>query len=738
MWWRWFARVEPGAEVLELAYDRRLPGIALGLALLGLVSACRTPRAAQAYPTSDSAGELRPPVAPREPSVTTIHGVRRIDPYAWLRNRNDPRVKAYLQAENAYAEAVMWPTEALQQDLYRRMLARIRETDASAPVRHGPFLYYTRTERGLDYRIHCRRPLEPGKPESDAGEEQILFDENALASGAAYFDFWWDVSLDHALGAYLVDLTGDERYTLRIRNLDEQRDLPDRIDDVSQIAWAADGKTIFYTVPDDTERPYEVRRHVIGDDPADDALVFREDDPAFYVSVSTSRSGRFVYVGSHSAITSEIHFVPADRPEQALRVVAPRRPGVEYDVADHGDTFFVLTNDGAPEFKIATVSMADPGPENWKDFLPPRDEVYLEGIDTFAGYLVVSQRRRGSRAVVVHDLRTRKVRAIDVPEEVYDLWIDDNPEWDTETLRWGYASFVTPRSLYDLDLSTWTSTLRKQQPVPGHDPMRYEVDRLEAVAADGKRVPISIVHPRDDGAHRPRAWLLEAYGAYGVSSDPDFSVARLALLDHGLGYAIAHVRGGGELGRAWHGDGKLMRKRNTFGDFIASAETLIALGYTSNDRLAITGTSAGGLLIGAVLNERPDLFAVAVADVPFVDALNTMLDPSLPLTITEFDEWGDPRRREAFEYIASYSPYDNVRSQDYPHLLVLAAWSDPRVGYWEPAKWVAKLRNTKIDHNTLLLRTSFETGHAGAASRYDALREIAFQYAFILHHLPRQ
>jgi oligopeptidase B len=682
-----------------------------------------------------------PPVARRVPRPSTIHGETRIDDYHWLRNRDDPEVLDYLEAENRYAEAVMRPTEALRDLLYTEMRGRIKESDLSVPERLDGWLYYHRTETGAQYPIYCRRPA--GSAEGEA--EEVLLDLNPLAAGHAYFRLGaFEVSPDHRLLAWSADTSGAESFTLYVKDLATGALLRETITNVStSVAWANDSRTLFYVVLDEARRPCRLHRHRLGVHPSEDALVHFEPDEAFFVDITRTRSNAYLLLELASHSTTEVRYASADRPEGPFRTIEPRRPGVEYAVSHHGDRFFITTNDGAPNFRLVSASVSDPSREHWREVLPPRPDVKVDSTDAFRDHLVVYEREAGLRQVRILDLASLESRhgaspptghLVEFPEPVYTVRQHENPEFDTTLLRFTYTSMVTPASVVDYDMAARTWTVRKQTEVlGGYDAARYRSERRFAIAPDGTRVPISLVYQlpleRPGG---PRPLLLNGYGAYGVSFDPAFSSSNLSLLDRGVIVAIAHVRGGEEMGRAWYEGGKLLNKPNTFTDFIAAAEHLVAEGLTSPDRLAISGGSAGGLLMGAVTNLRPDLFRAVVAEVPFVDVVNTMLDASLPLTVIEYDEWGNPNEPEAYQAIRSYSPYDNVRPQTYPHMLITAGLNDPRVAYWEPAKFTARLRAVKTDGNRLLLRTNMGAGHGGASGRFDFLREVAFKHAFVL------
>jgi oligopeptidase B len=684
-----------------------------------------------------------------------------------MTDRDDPEVVAYLEAENSYLQTAMAGTEALQSRLYDEMRSRIKETDVGAPTRKGGWWYYSRTVEGQQYGIHCRRQVRDEETAADvlaaaelagAGQEDqhevVLLDENQRAGASDYFALGvFDISPDSSRLAYAVDLSGAERYTLRFRDLATGVDLDDEIQNVYySSAWSADGTNFFYTRPDETVRPWQVWRHAVGRPAEEDVLVFQEDDERFFVQVGLTRSERYIVITTDSKLTSEVHVVDAHHSDDSPRVVEPRRQGVEYSVEHgrlpgRGDTFLIVTNDdGAENFALIEAPVAHPGKANWVVRIPHRPDVRLEGVDAFANHVAVYEREQALEKVRVISLADDDEHLIVQPEPVYSLSGSGNPEFDTPSLRFGYTSLVTPASTIEYDMTTRSRRVVKQQPVlGGYEPDRFETTRLWASAPDGVKVPISIVRRRGVAQDGGSPCLLYGYGAYEVTIDPTFSSIRLNLLERGFVFAIAHVRGGGELGRGWYLDGKLLKKRNTFTDFIACAEHLIAEGYTVPDRLVIRGGSAGGLLIGAVINFRPDLWRAAVAEVPFVDCLTTMQDERLPLTITEWEEWGNPvADPEVYTYMKSYSPYDNVdpvSELDYPAMYVTAGLNDPRVGYWEPAKWVAKLRHLRAggpDGGTasaeplLVLKTELEAGHAGPSGRYDAWRDEARVQAFVL------
>jgi oligopeptidase B len=672
----------------------------------------------------------QPPVAERDPKVSVLHGEERVDEYHWLRNRDDPRVVAYLEAENLYAEARTAKTKSLRERLFVEMKGRIKQDDSSVPQRKGEYLYYSRTEDGKQYRIECRK-----KGDLDAPEE-ILLDQNELAKGHDYFRLGaFEVSPDHALLAYATDVSGNETFDVRVKDLRTGKLLPDVIEKVEYgLEWGNDNRTLYYTTMDEAHRPDKVHRHRLGE--TRNSEVFHEPDDAFHLRLSKTRSDKFLVIQLQSQITSEVWVLDADDAAAKPRRIEARRNGVEYAIAHHGKRFFIVTNDDAENFRLMEAPVTKPGRAQWREVIGHRPEVRLESAEAFAGHLVLREREEGLRRLRIRDLDTGKDHHVDFEEPVYAVYGARNPEFDTTTLRFRYASLTTPMSVFDYDMSSRKRDLRKEDEVlGGYDRRKYRAERLHATAADGTRVPISLVYREDTPRDGTAPLLLYGYGSYGSTIEPSFNSNRLSLIDRGFVYAIAHVRGGGALGRPWYRAGKLKKKRNTFTDFIACAEHLVDEGYTSKERLAIRGGSAGGLLMGAVTNMRPDLFHVVVANVPFVDVINTMLDDSIPLTVIEYEEWGNPNEKEAYHYIKTYSPYDNVAAVDYPNILVTAGLNDPRVAYWEPAKWVARLRAHKTDRNLLLLKTNMGAGHGGSSGRYDRLEEIAFEYAFILERM---
>lgn len=672
---------------------------------------------------------MTPPVAQTRPHETVVHGEVRQDPYAWLRDKSSPDVIAYLEAENAYTASVMGPVEDLQNQIYTEIVGRIQETDESVPIPEGNYLYYTRTEKGKQYPVHCRKRRDPN------AAEEILVDGNREAEGHAYFRIGiFEHSPDHNLLAYSTDNEGDEVYIIRVKDLRTGELLADVIPGTYySFAWASDNRTFFYTVVDAAKRPFQAFRHRIGTTAAEDALVYHEPDERFNVRLHRSKSGAYVFLDLDSQTTTEYRYIPADRPDTGFRMLFPRRQDVEYEAVHHGDFFYVRISDTGKNFRLIRVPVAEPALESAVELIPHRRDVALEGVDVFRNHLVTVERVGGLRRITIDDLRTGARHDVEFDEPAYTVAPTQNPEFDTDTLRFNYSSLVTPVSVFDYGMDSRSRVLRKQYAVlGGYDPTQYVTERTHALAPDGVRIPISLVYRRGTPLDGTAPILLYGYGAYGIATDPSFSSDRLSLLERGFVYAVAHIRGSSDLGRYWYEDGKLRHKRNTFTDFIACAEHLVRERYTSSGRLAILGGSAGGLLMGAVVNLRPDLFHAVVAKVPFVDVINTMLDPTLPLTVPEYEEWGNPQNPTDYEYIRSYSPYDNVQAKAFPNLLVTAGLNDPRVSYWEPAKWVARLRSVKTDGNLLLLKTSMGAGHFGASGRYDRFKETAFEYAFLL------
>ncbi len=667
-----------------------------------------------------------PPLAPRRPLVTHIHGEERVDEYAWLRQRDDPAVMRYLQEETAYAAAVMAPTQPLQQELYDEMLSHIKQTDLSVPYRLGDYFYYSRTEEGKQYPIYAR------KRGSVEAPEEVTLDLNALAVGHEYLGLGaYAVSDDGRLLAYSLDTTGYRQYELHIKNLHTGEDLGEAIPRVGDVVWASDDATLFYTTEDDvSKRRDKFWRRSLGG--AASTLLYEETDELYDIGAVRSRDRAYVFLGAFSKATTHWWAMRSDEPEGSLEVIVPRRTGHRAQVEHHGNSFYIVTNSDADDFRVVTVSDAAPAEEGWHEIVPQRPGVHLDELDVFERYAVLQGRSGGFGNLEILDLATGALRPVELPENVHSVFPQPNPEFETAHYRFSYTSLVTPSSVYELDLTSGERTLLKTTEVPAYDPGNYVTELKIATALDGTQIPMSLVYRKDVALDGNAPLLLYAYGSYGYSIDPSFSAPRLALLDRGVVYAIAHIRGGGELGERWRTSGHLRAKLNTFTDFIACAEFLIAERYTSQRRLAIQGGSAGGLLCGAVANMRPDLFHAVVAQVPFVDVINTMLDSSLPLTTAEYLEWGNPNDPDDYAYMARYSPYDNVSAQKYPAMLVKVSLNDSQVPYWEGAKLVAKLRALRTGDAPLLLMVNFGAGHGGASGRYDNLKESALNYAFVL------
>jgi oligopeptidase B len=670
---------------------------------------------------------FQPPLAKKIPKQLTLHGDTRVDNYYWLRERDNPEVKAYLEAENTYADAVLKPLVPFQELIYKEMLSHIKQTDMGVPYRDGDFYYYSRVEEGKQYFIFCRK-----KGSLDAPEE-ILLDANELAKDQKFLGFGGlRASNDGNLLAFATDTTGYREYTLRVKDLRTGTLLPDKVEKVSySVVWANDNKSIFYTTIDHAKRPYRVNRHVLGVE--QDVTVYEDLDEKYYVGVSGTRDKKYIIMGSSSSTTSEYHYIPSDHPEEKPKFILPRENDHEYAVDHRNGLFYILTNKNAKNFRLVSAPVEDPSAKNWKEVIPYRKDTMLEDVDLFENHCVISEREGGLEYLNILDLRANTAHRIEMPEPVYSIYSTSNLEFKTDVLRFGYESMVTPSSVFDYDMVTRKRTLLKRYEVPNYDPSRYVSERFFASAADGAKIPVSIVYKKGLKRDGSAPMLLEGYGAYGAPYSVGFSSSRLILLDRGMVYAIAHVRGGGDMGREWYDQGKLLNKRNTFTDFIAVAEHLIAQKYTSSNRLIATGGSAGGLLMGAITNMRPDLFKAIVSYVPFVDAITTMLDPTIPLVVPEYLEWGNPNDKEAYDYMKTYSPYDNISAKAYPAIYVRTSFWDSQVPYWEPAKYVAKLRSMKTDKNVLVLNTEIEAGgHGGKSGRYDSMRDEALDYAFIL------
>jgi oligopeptidase B len=702
------------------ARSTRLMGVAIGLWIFaGIPLSVSVDLAGQAPPN--------PPVAKKVPKETTLHGVTLVDNYYWLREKDNPEVKAYLEAENAYTSAGTKHTAALQETLYKEMLGRIKESDEQVPVLEDGYWYYTRTQQGKSYPMFCRK-----KGSLDAAED-VYLDQNALAEGRKFHALGGlDVSPDGTKMVYLEDLTAFREYTLYVKDLATGTILESIKGVWNGTAWADDNKTFFYMTPDKAKRGDTVWRHVLGTPHEQDVKVFHDDNVLNNVDISRSRSDKYVFISDDGFTSSEWRAIPTANPTASPRVIAARRPNVEYSVEHGGGFFYLLTNDGARNFKIAKAADRD-GALEWSDWTPHREDAFIEGIDVFEKFAVIVERRQGLRRLRVVDLASERSSDITFPEEAYGVYPTGNPEFKTDSYRFSYSSFITPSSTYDYNVETGERVLKKRREIPsGFEASRYEVQRRMAPARDGIQVPVSILMRKGTKLDGTSPLFLYAYGSYGATMEADFNSNVLSLVDRGMTFAIAHVRGGQEMGRQWYDDGKMLKKKNTFTDFIDVAEYLVKNGYTKSDRLVANGGSAGGLLMGAISNMRPDLFKAIVADVPFVDVINTMLDASLPLSAQESEQWGNPKDPDAFAYMRSYSPYDNVEKKAYPTMLVTTSFNDSQVMYWEPAKWVAKLRATKTDTNPLYLKVNLAGGHGGSSGRYDRLREAAFRYAFVL------
>ncbi len=673
----------------------------------------------------------QPPVAKKIPKELTIHGDTRIDNYFWLRERENPEVIEYLKAENAYTDSVMAHTKDLQKKLYNEIVARIKQDDKSVPYKKNGYFYYVRYEKGAEYPIYCRK-----KGSLDAKEE-IMLDVNEMAKGYAYYQLvGLNVSEDNKLLAFGVDTVSRRKYTIYVKNLETGELLPDKISiTTGGSTWSNDNKTLYYTTKDpETLRSNKIFRHTLGSEQENDKLIFEEKDETFSTYVYKTKSKKFLIIGSSSTLSTEYRFADADANNPEFKIFQAREKDLEYSIYHFQDKFYVLTNLDAKNFRLMETPDTKTSKENWKEVIPHRKDVLLEDVDVFKNYLVLSERKNGLNQIRIINQNNKSDYYIDFGEETYSAWTTTNLDFDTDILRYGYTSLTTPNSVYDFNMKTKEKTLLKRDEVLGDfDPANYESKRLYATADDGTKIPISLVYRKDKFVQNGESPCLQyAYGSYGYSMDPYFSSVRLSLLDRGFVYAIAHVRGGQEMGRQWYEDGKLLKKKNTFTDFIACSEYLIEQKYTNPDKLFAMGGSAGGLLMGAIANMRPDLYKGIIAQVPWVDVVTTMLDASIPLTTSEYDEWGNPNNKEYYDYMLSYSPYDNVKAQDYPNMLVTTGLHDSQVQYFEPTKWVAKLRDMKTDDNLLLLTINMDTGHGGASGRFKRYKETALEYAFML------
>ena len=675
---------------------------------------------------------LQPPTTEKKPKVTEINGDKLVDNYFWLREKTNSAVIAHLEAENAYAAAVMKPTEGLQEKLYNEILSHIKQTDVSVPYRWGDYFYYTRTVEGQQYSIFCRKLKSLDAP------EQILLDLNEMAKGQKFMSVGsFAPSDDGNLLAYSTDNTGYRQYTLHVKNLKTGEMLAEKIERVGNVAWATDNKTIFYVTEDAvTKRSDKFFRHVLGTDKSD--LIYEEKDELFDIGVGRSRDKAVILLGAYSKTSTDFRFIPANDPNAAWKVIVARQADHEYDVDHRGDLFYIRTNKGAKNFRVMTAPVADPAEKNWKEFVAHRPAVKVEDINLFADYAVLSEWENGLEQIEIVDFKQNQRHRIVFPEPVYSTGLSNNREFNTATVRYNYQSLTTPSSVFDYDMNSRKASLLKQTEVPGgFDKNNYKAERVFAAASDGTKIPMSLVYRKTVKLDGSAPALLYGYGSYGISIPPTFSAGRLALLDRGVVFVIGHIRGGGELGEPWRDAGRMMNKINTFTDFIACAEHLVNNKYTAKDRLVIQGGSAGGLLVGAVANMRPDLFKAVVAQVPFVDVLNTMLDASLPLTTSEYIEWGNPNEKAAYDYMKKYSPYDNIHKADYPAMLVKVSLNDSQVPYWEGSKFVSKLRDFNTARSPLILKVNMGAGHGGASGRYDAIHETAFDYAFMLWQMGK-
>jgi oligopeptidase B len=687
-----------------------------------------------------SEAAVRPPVAARRHTQRTVHGHTLVDDYAWLQEKENPEVIAYLEAENAWCSQVMAGTEDLQKQLYEEMRSHIKETDISVPFRDRDYWYYSRTEEGKQYEFFCRKR---GTAEGPTGEEEVLLDVNELAEHESFMALGTMViSDDGNLLAYSCDNRGFRQYKLYVKDLRTGEVLKQHVDRVGSVVWAADNKTLFYTVEDEEQkRQFQFFRHNIEKPFTEAELVYEEKDERFNIGAGRTRDDKYIILESSSHTTTEEKILPADEPRGTWRLIEPRREEIEYYADHRNGQLYIRTNDTGRNFRLVTAPVDAPGRENWTEQIPQRAEAMLEEVDLFAGHAVVWERREGLQHLRVAPFagdgpEMREGREIEFPEPVYNTNAHANRVFDTGKYRYAYQSLVTPASVFEYDVATGESKLLKQQEVPGgFDREQYASERIFATATDGVKVPISLVWRKDKREAGKNPLWVYGYGAYGYSLPMGFSSSRLSLLDRGFVLAYAHVRGGGEMGKAWHDAGRLMHKKNTFTDFVTVTEHLVAHGYGAADRVAAEGGSAGGLLMGAIANLRPDLYRAIVAHVPFVDVMNTMLDPSLPLTVPEYEEWGDPNQKAAFEYMLSYSPYDNLEAKEYPATLVKTSLHDSQVMYWEPAKYVAKMRTLRTDTRDLVLHTNLTAGHGGASGRYDYLKEIALDYVFLLREL---
>lgn len=679
------------------------------------------------------------PSAPKRDHSITQHGITRNDPYFWMRHREDPEVLRYLSAESDYLEEVMQHTVPLQEKLFVEMVARIKEADVSAPERNGEYYYYTRTEAGKQYPVFCR------SKERNGNAEEILLDQNKLAEGSTFCRIGaFSISPDAKKLAYSIDADGSENCTIYIKDLEKDilhaGVIQNTWGDVYThrgVEWSADSQIFFYVTLDSAQRPYKLYRHVLGDDPVKDVLLFHEEDDTFFLYLEKTRSGAYIMTYHHATTTREMRFLPSDQPMGPFLPLQKRIHGVEYHATHQGDSFWITINENALNFKLMRTPTQHITKEHWQEVIPEREDTLLEEVQGFENHLVILERKNGLQHIRISaGDGISDVHYVPFPEPAYTITPEENPEYQSHFFRFIYTSLITPNSVIDYDMNAHEWLVQKEQEIPsGYDRNDFIAERIFATSADGTSVPLSIVYKKGTQKNGNNPCLLYSYGSYGYSTEPVFSSNRLSLLERGFVFAMGHIRGGSEMGRAWYDDGKMLNKRNTFADFIACAETLIAQGYTNSNKIAIQGGSAGGLLVGASMTMRPELFRAVIAKVPFVDIVNTMSDPSIPLTTLEYQQWGNPDDETYFHYLMSYSPYDNIRTTSYPNILITTGLNDPRVAYWEPAKFTARLRELKTDNNLLLLKTNFDAGHAGASGRYDYLKEIAFDYAFLMETL---
>ena len=679
------------------------------------------------------------PSASKRPYEIIQHGKTRIDNYYWMRNREDPEVMKHLRAESDYLEEMMQHTKPLQEQLFSEMKGRIQETDSTVPEKRGDHLYYERTEEGKQYPIFCR------KKDLAESPEEILIDQNALAEGKSFCSVGaFSVSPDGNTLAYSADFGGREIYTLYLKDLKTGALYPECIENIlgsayehGGVEWSNDSRAVFYVTLDEAQRPDKLFRHMVGTDPKQDVLLFHETDESFFLFAMKTRDDAYIMTYHLSTTMREMRFVSADGYDNELRMLQPRTKDLEYIAAHHKGMFFIVNNENAKNFKLSAAPVENPGIEHWTEIIPHRADVLVEEVETFEKYIVVTERKAGLKQIRIGTLDgSGVVQYVQFPEPVYSVYLSGNPEFKTEILRLHYSSLITPDSVVDIHMDTGEWDIKKVAHIPsGFDKSLYISERIHATAADGTRVPISVAYRKDLKKDGNNPTLLYGYGSYGATIDAFFSATRFSLLDRGFVFAIGHIRGGSEMGREWYEGGKMLNKKNTFTDFIACAEHLIQEGFTSNEKLAILGGSAGGLLVGACVTMRPDLFKAVICKVPFVDVVTTMSDPTIPLTTLEYDQWGNPENKEYFEYMMSYSPYDNIRAANYPHMLISTGLNDPRVAYWEPAKFTAKLREFQTDDNLLVLDTNYDSGHAGASGRYDFLKEVALDYAFLIDKL---